>query len=45
MLSQELGVRLKAMPSEAMVMMKFPDLVQGANHDIDKLKELAMGKG
>jgi len=28
MLSQELGVRLKAMPSEAMVS-KFPDLVQG----------------
>lgn len=28
MLSQELGVRLKAMPSEAMVA-KFPDLVQG----------------
>jgi Protein of unknown function DUF72 len=29
MLSQELGVRLKGMPSEAMVT-KFPDLVQGA---------------
>jgi hypothetical protein len=28
MLSQELGVRLKAMPGEAMVL-KFPDLVQG----------------
>jgi uncharacterized protein YecE (DUF72 family) len=29
MLSQELGLRLKAMPSEAMVT-KFPDIVQGA---------------
>ena len=28
MLSQELGVRLKAMPSEVMVS-KFPDIVQG----------------
>ena len=28
MLSQELGMRLKAMPSEAMVS-KFPDIVQG----------------
>jgi hypothetical protein len=28
MLSQELGVRLKAMPPEAMVA-KFPELVQG----------------
>jgi uncharacterized protein YecE (DUF72 family) len=28
MLSEELGVRLKAMPSEAMLS-KFPDLVQG----------------